>query len=146
MSPALQQLPKLALLAVGGFATAVGGAAFASSQQWIGGIATRGYVDAQIAAALPEVTSLQKQFVESNAEILREVRIGNVRQVERVGVVIRERVGLQAALSVGMDPKRREVAQRASVTARAKYDELVLRGMTAEEAEQRALESAGVPR
>ena len=139
-------LGKLALIAVGGFATAAGGAAFASSSQWVGGIATRGYVDQQIASAVAPLSTFESRLDARSDEILTEVRIGNTRQLERVGVVIRERVGLQAALSVGLDPKRKDAAQRASVAARAKYDELVLRGMAAEEAEQRALEHAGVPR
>lgn len=128
-------------------ATAAGGALFAGATQWTFGIASRGYVDTQIAAAVAPVETLQKRFDERAEEILTEVRIGNTRQLERVGVMIRERVGLRAALNAGLDPKRKSAADRASAVARAKYDELMLRpNMTAEDAETRVYEFVGVPR
>ncbi len=137
---------KLLILAVGGFATAAGGAAWATSSAWIGGIATRGYVDAKVADELSAVRQMAASCDARSDEILTEVRVGNTRQLERVGTLLRERVGLQVALHVGIDPKRRDAAQQAAVNARAKFDELVLKGSTPEDAADRVLEYARIPR
>lgn len=143
---------RLALASLLAFASALGGAVFSGTHGWVGGIATRGYVDqtvqAEVALARDAVTDEVTKAIDATAErVLKEVRIGNTMQLERVGVEIRESVGYRVALHEAIEPRRRATAQRAAVNARAKYDELVLRDkLTPEQARARVYELAGVPR
>lgn len=152
-------LRKHGLLIVAGFCTALGSAAWSQASTWWGGIATRGYVDALVTESDKKVKAelavarkaiaddTAKAIADGNADVLKEVRIGNVMQLERVGAEIRESVGWRVALHVATDPKRRDAVNRAAVGARAKYDELVgLRGLSPEQARARVFELAGVPR
>lgn len=149
---------KHVLAASVAFSTAFGVAAFGATTKWFGGIATRGYVDQTVKSEVSKTrkktaTEVQTAINASTEAILKEVRIGNTMQLERVGVEIRERVALQVALHVGMDPARAQAALRAKRQAYAKWDELMWRKtrdgepqLTAEQVEQRVLEWAGAPR
>lgn len=161
---------KLIVLGLGGFATAIGGGVAALTMNWFGGIATQGDIDRivapfearasaaettaqtalktaqQVAEWVGQPTDVEKRIDGTLVERLRDVEVDRKRQVERVHMVVRENVGLQVAMHVGMDPRRKDAAERAKVQARAKYDQLVQSGVNPLEAAARVLEYARIPR
>lgn len=142
------------------FCGALGGSVFTAGSSWFGGVATNGELDQAISpvaadaqSAKAECARLAKMIgeptpVESRetlAERMTASATTDLQHDQRIGLAVRERVGYQVALHVGMDPKRREAAQDARIAALAKYDELVLR-YSPEAAADKVLQQARVPR
>jgi hypothetical protein len=147
--------------------SAIGSSIFTVSASWVGGIATNAELDQTIApiaqqatdamqeakaanAAVAKLTATigQRSDVESRQTVAEWMRASDTAKTalrEKLGIEVRTRVGLQAAVHVGMDPKRKEAAERAAVAIRARYDDLVVR-FPPEEAAERALEQARIPR
>jgi hypothetical protein len=165
--PAKQLVVRAVGIVMLAVCSALGAAIFTASASWVGGIATNAELDQAVApvnervkqamqeaaAARAEVARLsaalgQRSEVESRqtiAEWMRSSETAKTALTEKLGREVRTRVGLQAAVHVGMDPKRKAAAERAAVAIRARYDDLVLRYPPAEAAE-RALEQSRIPR
>ncbi len=149
--PPVRKLAVITLLATAAIST-LGGAVANSALRWWGGIATVGDVERDVSAALSACAKAESvQVLERRAAEL-ETRLGDVEArtsvslVQRIGLETRARVGLQVALARGLDPRRKREAEDSAAIARAKFDELVLRGATPADAAERVLELMRVPR
>lgn len=80
---------------------------------------------------------------------LDALELARLAESERLGLEVRERVGLQVALYRALQAagtrQQREVAERAALAARLRFDDFVLR-MSPREAADKVLEEARVPR
>lgn len=134
-------------------ATAIGGAVGATVVRWSGGIATQGDVDKAIAtrASMEDLAAVRAAIghlrngadpptiYERLAALEADTRIG---LVERISIETRARVGFQIQLRIGLDPRRKEAAERAAANARARFDEYVLQGMSPAEAAAKVIDTS----
>lgn len=150
---------KHALIVAGGIATAIGGGIVSSGSTWIGGIATRGYVDTEVkrvevtSRAALDAANAMRGAVEILATRTRELEDERSRHLHAITELESERIGLRVALHVGLDPKRRKAADDASAGARAVFKRELIsapanvdQGARVHETAERVLMMRGVPR
>jgi hypothetical protein len=150
-----------ALTLVGGAALCVGSAGATVGFRY-GTVPTRAEVsalsereDARYTAmhnllGTPPQTTLAEPTVVPIFTRLQRINDGDTAQVERVGLVVREYVGVRVALHrvLQMPPStklQRETSQRAAIAARDRFDHFVMR-LSPNDAANKVLEEAGVPR
>ncbi len=146
-------------------ASALGGAIVAVASAWWGGLITQGELDVYAAkfatiekvdAADNVVSKKLGQYPEDPAKQPRPVlerllllEDAKTAQTEALTLAVREIVGLRVAYWVslqGSTARDRKSADDAATKARLLFDQLVLGGMSANEAKDRVLEERRVPR
>jgi len=140
--------------------SAIGGAMYSSSTNWVGGIATNAELDqalspvatdaaaakagvARIAKLVGEPTEVEAR--ETFAERLRSHSTADLAIEQRVGLQVRERLGYQVKSHYGMDPKRAKSAEEKRLAALEKYEEFVMR-YGPEGAADKVLQQMRIPR
>ena len=146
---------KMATLAIGGFATALGGGIAALCITWVGGIVTRAEMELELKPMRERAEAMQMAAKDASArddklaaslsELVGQLKSENIaRRSDREMLVgeIRHRIGIQAAHAITADPKKRALGDRIAAAVRLNFDARVLRGEDPKIAADRALEAA----
>lgn len=144
---------KIAGVFVISLATALGGGTVALFGTWSKGLANQGDVEKARDGAIARCAEMLSEKLgprpgSSDPLYDRVILLEGARisLVERLGLETRARVGFQVALHYASDPRRKASADEKSRAARAKFDQLVMGGVTPAVAAETVLEQAGVPR
>ena len=160
--PNRKQMPvALGATALASIVAAAATASVGAASEWWGGFPTKEYVDAGDAnqhsgtlRMLFGTSDLRDGEVDKLIENpvvprVSALELSRREESERIGVVVRERVGLKVALSKTLVLSRLNESQRTSIErsaleARRRFDELVLQGHTPEQAAAQVLEETRI--
>jgi hypothetical protein len=132
----LRKLPAIGLAA---FMTALGAGMATLCLEWWGGSATHGDVEKKVEPVETKNEALEKQIAKLQLD-LDDLKFAQRGAREMLVLEIRDRVSLEAALRVAVDPRKRETAKRKALEVGARYDVLILQQKPPHEAAKTALD------